>query len=152
MIKRVLVCGVLLLAVVFAGNCPLLSEGKQRAKKIVLIAGKKSHGPGLHEYLKSVKLLKVLLDESPNLNVKTEIHFNGWPEDPKTLDTADSIVTISDGQDGDRYSPVPFMTDARMPVIEKQMKRGLWFCDHSFFHFCSGQIRSPDSRMGRWLF
>ena len=69
MSKRVWICGALLLAVVFAGNCPLLSEGNQRAKKIVLIAGKKSHGPGLHEYLKSVKLLKVMLDESPNLNV-----------------------------------------------------------------------------------
>ncbi len=135
MSKRVWVCGALLLAVVFAGNCPLLSEGNQRAKKIVLIAGKKSHGPGLHEYLKSVKLLKVMLDESPNLNVKTEIHFNGWPEDPKTLDTADSIVTISDGQDGDLYSPVPFMTEARMPVIEKQMKRGCGFVTIHFSTF-----------------
>ena len=135
MIQRVSVCGVLFLAVVFAGNCPLLSEGKQRAQKIVLIAGKKSHGSGLHEYLKSVKLLKVLLDEAANLNVKTEIHFNGWPEDPKTLDTADSIVTISDGQDGDRYSPVPFMTEARMLVIEKQMKRGCGFVTIHFSTF-----------------
>jgi type 1 glutamine amidotransferase len=132
MSKRVWICGALLLAVVFAGNCLLLSQSNHRAKKIVLIAGKKSHGPGLHEYLKSVKLLKVMLAESPNLNVKAELHFNGWPEDPRTLDTADSIVTISDGQDGDLYSPVPFMTEARMPVIEKQMKRG---CGLVTIHF-----------------
>ena len=102
-------------------------------RKVVLIAGKKSHGPGAHEYVKSVKLLKVMLDRSPNLkDVETEIHFNGWPEDPSTLDTADAIITISDGQDGDKYSPVPFMTNARMAVIERQMKRG---CGFFTFHF-----------------
>ena len=132
MSKRLWICGAFLVVVVFAANSPLMAEGDQRAKKIVLIAGKKSHGPEVHEYLKSVKLLKVMLDESANLNVKTEIHFNGWPENPKTLDTADSIVVISDGQDGDLYSPVPFMTEARMPVIEKQMKRG---CGLVTIHF-----------------
>ncbi len=136
MSKRLWVCGVFLLAVMFALNDPLISKGAQRTRKIVLIAGMKSHGPGVHEYLKSVKLLKVMLDESPNLgNVKTEIHFNGWPEDSRTLDTADSIVTISDGQDGDRYSPVPFMTEARMPVIEKQMRRGCGFVTIHFSTF-----------------
>jgi type 1 glutamine amidotransferase len=102
-------------------------------KKIVLIAGKKSHGPGAHEYVKSVKLLKVMLDRSPNLKgVRTEIHFNGWPEDPRALDSADTILTISDGQDGDKYSPVPFMTDERMQVLERQMKRG---CGFGTLHF-----------------
>ena len=103
------------------------------ARKVVLIAGKKSHGPGAHEYVKTVKLLKMMLDRSPNLRgVETEIHFNGWPEDPSTLDTADAIMTISDGQDGDKYSPVPFMTDERMAVIERQIKRG---CGFLTFHF-----------------
>ncbi len=99
----------------------------------MLIAGKKSHGPGAHEYLKSVKLLKVLLDRASNLKgIRTEIHFNGWPENPDTLSDADTIVTISDGQDGDRYSPVPFMTEERMKVMGKQMRRG---CGFMTFHF-----------------
>jgi len=96
-----------------------------RAKKIVLIAGAKSHAPGAHEYLKSVKLLKVLLDRSPNVGkLRTEVHFNGWPEDAATLDTADTIVIISEGQPGDKNPPVPFMTSERMKVMEKQMQRG----------------------------
>lgn len=104
-----------------------------RTKKIVLLAGKKSHGPGVHEYEKSVKLLKVMLDGASNvLNVRTEIHFDGWPEDPRTLDDADTIMTISDGQDGDKFSPVPWMTPERMPVIERQMQRG---CGFVTFHF-----------------
>ncbi len=97
-------------------------------RKIVLIAGKKSHGPGEHEYEKSVKLLKVMLDRSPNLHgVKTEIYFNGWPEDPKVLDTADTIVFISDGMEW-----LPFGTDERIAVLQKQMDRG---CGFITFHF-----------------
>lgn len=104
-----------------------------RPRKIVLIAGKKSHKPGEHEYEKTVRLLKVLLDRAPNLkNISTEIHFNGWPENPATLEDADTIVTISDGQDGNLYSPVPFMTPERMQVMQRQMKRG---CGFMTFHF-----------------
>ena len=117
-----------------------------QGKKIVLIAGKKSHGPGAHEYLKSVKLLKVMLDRSENLDgVRTEIHFNGWPENPRTLDSADTIVTISDGQDGDKYSPVPFMTRERMAVMERQMKRGCGFVTIHFSTF------TPDEYGGEIL-
>ncbi|MCP5120709.1 MAG: ThuA domain-containing protein [bacterium] len=123
---------IVVLPLLMLSACTLSPPGK----KIVLIAGKKSHGPGAHEYLKSVKLLKVMLDRSPNLTgVRTEIHFNGWPEDPRTLDTADTIVTISDGQDGDKYSPAPFMTRERMAVMERQMKRGCGFVTIHFSTF-----------------
>ena len=57
--------------------------------KIVLIAGPKSHGPvgnGIHDYPWSVKLLKVMLDNS-NIRdkVQVEYHLEGWPENPETL-------------------------------------------------------------------
>src|SRR5580698_4399672 len=95
-----------------------LSGSAAKPRKIVLIAGKKSHGPGEHEYLKTIKLLKVLLDRSPNLHgVTTEIYFNGWPEDAKTLDTADTIVVISDGQDHDESLRVPIYTPERMRIM-----------------------------------
>ena len=100
-------------------------------KKIVIIAGRKSHPPGAHEYLKSAKLLKVMLERSTP-GARVELHFNGWPENAATLDTADSIVTISDGQDGHLGSPVPFMTPERMAIIERQMKRG---CGFGLIHF-----------------
>lgn len=107
-------------------------------KKIVIIAGRKSHPPGAHEYLKSAKLLKILLERSTP-HARVELHFNGWPENPATLDTADSIVTLSDGQDGHLGSPVPFMTPERMAVIERQMKRG---CGFGLIHFSTF---APDS-------
>jgi type 1 glutamine amidotransferase len=100
------------------------TAGDIRPRKIVLIAGKKSHGPGEHEYPKSVRLLKVLLDRSPNLGgIKTEAYFNGWPEDPSVLDTADTIVMLSDGMEW-----LPYIdSDDRLHAMQKQMDRGCGF-------------------------
>ncbi|EPR68876.1 putative large multi-functional protein [Cyclobacterium qasimii M12-11B] len=103
-----------------------------KAKKIVLIAGPKSHGPKAHEYIKSVRLMKTMLDNSNVEGIATEIHFNGWPEDPLTLEDADLILYISDGRDGPLFDEVPFMTNDRMEVMKRQMDRG---CGLSLIHF-----------------
>jgi type 1 glutamine amidotransferase len=103
-----------------------VGANESTAKKIVLIAGKKSHGPGAHEYEKDVKLLKHCLDTSPNAKgVKTEAHFGGWPSDPATLDTADAIVLFSDGLD--KQYPIqqhPFLKGDHLAVVERQLHRG----------------------------
>lgn len=96
----------------------------QSPKKIVLIAGVKTHGPGEHEYLKTVRLIKVMLDHATNLRgVKTEIHFNGWPANPATLDDADAIVVYADGSDAQEDHD-PLFTGDHWSIIQKQMKRG----------------------------
>ncbi len=96
----------------------------QSLKKIVLIAGKKTHGPGEHEYVKTVNLLKVMLDHAPNLKgVKTEIHYDGWPADPTTLNDANVILIYADGTD-DKEDHDPLFVGDHWSVIEKQMKRG----------------------------
>ena len=131
---RFLLCGLLL----FSVTVPATGQEPPKPKKIVLIAGKKSHGPGVHEYEKSVRLLKAMLDTSPNLEgYHVEIHFNGWPTDPTTLDDADTIMTISDGRDGNKFSPVPWMTEQRMAVMRKQMQRGCGFITFHFSTFAS---------------
>jgi len=103
---------------------PRSANAADVSRKITLIAGKKSHGPGEHEYVKSVKLLKILLDQSPNLHgIATEIYFNGWPDDPTVLDTADTIVLISDGME---WLPWTFAED-RVRILQKQFDRGCGF-------------------------
>jgi type 1 glutamine amidotransferase len=95
-------------------------------KKIVLIAGTKdpNHPVGTHEYERTVKLLKYGLESSANLRgIACEVHFNGWPKDETTLDTADSIVLVSSGSDR-RLEDHPLLLGERMKVIGKQMKRG----------------------------
>ncbi len=106
-------------------------------RKIVLIAGPKSHGPvgnGIHDYPWSVKLLKVMLDNS-NIaeQVRVEYHLDGWPSDPATLDDADTIMVISDGRDGDAYAEAPhFGSEEHLAQVQKQIDRGCGFCT---FHF-----------------
>ncbi len=110
---------------------PARATHPQKHRRIVLIAGSKSHGPGMHEYLKSARLLKVLLDRAPGMkNVETEVVYDGWPTNVSDLDTADTIVFISDGM---QWSPWTF-TPERIAAIQKQIDRG---CGFMIFHFAT---------------
>lgn len=104
-----------------------------RLKKIVLIAGPiTGHDKHTHEYEKNVLLIKHLLDTSPNLkNLRTEAYFNGWPQDERTLDNADTIVLISDGSDHNELDHPLYVGDRRK-TLEKQMRRG---CGLLLFHW-----------------
>ncbi len=106
----------------------LTADGHRR---IVLIAGSKSHGVGMHEYLKSIRLMKVLLDRAPGLKgVETDVIYDGWPTDASILDTADTIVFFSDGM---QWSPWTF-TPERVALLQKEMDRG---CGFMTFHFAT---------------
>ncbi|RDC65847.1 ThuA domain-containing protein [Adhaeribacter pallidiroseus] len=118
-----------------------------KTRKIVLIAGEKSHDAGFHEYIKTVRLLKTMLDQSNVKGIKTEIYLHGWPQNPATLDDADLILFTSDGRDGDLYSEVPFMTPERMPVMEKQIKRG---CGLALIHFSTFAPDSIGKKILEW--
>ncbi len=65
-------------------------------KKIVLIAGKKSHGYGSHEHRAGCILLGEALNNS-GLNIETTVVTEGWPKDSSVLQDADSIVIYCDG-------------------------------------------------------
>jgi len=113
-------------------------------KKIVLIAGKKSHGPegnGIHDYPWSVKLLKVMLDNSNVAGqVRVEYHLDGWPDDEKTLEDAAAILIISDGRDGDLFAEAPhFATEEHRQQIAKQIDRGCGFLTFHFSTFAPDQ-------------
>jgi type 1 glutamine amidotransferase/mono/diheme cytochrome c family protein len=128
----------------------LLSAERPGTKKVVLIAGPKSHGPvgnGIHDYPWSVRLLKVMLDNSNVRDkLRVEYHLDGWPQDPATLDDADTIMVISDGRDGDKYQEAPHLQDpVKVAWIEKQIKRG---CGFMTFHFSTF---APDSQARRIL-
>src|SRR5690606_33741535 len=84
-------------------------------KKIVLVAGRPSHGPGDHEHNAGVELLAKCLDAQPKTRAQT--YLNGWPRDPSAFDNADSIVLYMDGGDG---HPV----NRHLDQVEEAMKRG----------------------------
>ncbi len=93
-----------------------LADGR---KKLVLIAGKPSHGPGDHEFRAGVKLLEKCLDaDSPQ--IITAAYENGWPADPTAFDNADAIFFYADGGGGH-----PVLQSNRLLQIDALAKRGI---------------------------
>jgi hypothetical protein len=92
MIKR----NLLLVSVLFLGALLVSSASAADApKKLVLIAGKPSHPPRMHEFNAGVQLLaRSLADVS---SVKTEVVLNGWPKDEKVFEGAAAVVFYMDG-------------------------------------------------------
>jgi type 1 glutamine amidotransferase len=96
-------------------------------KKVLLIAGTKSHGPGEHEYEKGVRLLKHCLDTSPNLKgFTTEVHLDGWPKDDTAFDGAATVLLFSDGSDRQEQAH-PLLREKRLQTAQKLMDRGVGF-------------------------
>jgi type 1 glutamine amidotransferase len=92
---------------------------------VVLIAGKRSHGPGEHEHNAGVQLFaKCLAQGAPN--IETRVHLNAeWPS-AEELAQADTILIYSDGGGGH-----PALKDDRLAQLDAQMKRGVGFvCVH----------------------
>ena len=80
-------------------------------KKVVLIAGKPSHGYGAHEHNAGCDLLAHALKTAlPQLEV--EVIHNGWPQDEKVLDGAATIVMYCDGGGGHMVLPHKKEVDA----------------------------------------
>src|SRR5579859_5123263 len=124
----------------------------QSPKKIVILAGPKSHGPvgnGIHDYGWSARLLKVMLENSSVKDkVRVETHLDGWPHDSKTLEDADTIMVISDGRDGDQYAEAPHLaSEERVRFMEKQIKRG---CGFLTFHFSTFAPQKYSQQMLEW--
>src|SRR5262249_33752676 len=67
-------------------------------KKLVLLAGPPSHGPGQHEFNAGCLLLKKCLEKTPGLEVVVQL--NGWPRDEKVFDGASAILCFADGGAG----------------------------------------------------
>jgi len=100
-------------------------EVTSKPRKLVLIAGKPSHPPLMHEFRAGTMLLEKRLKEVPGLIV--ERHEMGWVTDEKTFDDADAVVCFSDGND--RH---PLLEEeGRLKTMEKLVERGVGFgCIH----------------------
>ncbi len=86
-------------------------------KRILLIAGPPSHGPGLHEYNAGVLLLQKCLAATPGL--KVDVALNGWPLSPTALDGVDAILIASDG--GAKHILLP---DDRLAAVDRVVRKG----------------------------
>ena len=93
-------------------------------KKLVLIAGRPSHPPMMHEFRAGSILLEKRLQEIPGLTV--ERHEQGWVKDESTWADAAAIVIFSDGGGGH-----PAIQDKRLELLERLIAQGVGFgCMH----------------------
>src|SRR5258707_5827343 len=105
----------LLLAVVVLGAA-MGASGMD--KKIVLVAGPPSHGPGQHEHRAGCLLLNSCLDKVSGFS--SVVYSNGWPQDPRAFDGAASIVLYMDG--GPNH---PALQDDHLQQLGALMKQGV---------------------------
>jgi hypothetical protein len=93
-------------------------------KKLVMLAGKPSHGPLEHEFNAGVLLLAKCLAGVPGLEV--EHYKNGWPDSEKAFEGASGIFLYADGGGGH-----PFIQGNHLAIIDDYMKRGVGLmCAH----------------------
>lgn len=85
----------LLAAVMIA---PSLAE--EASKKIVFIAGNRSHSSGEHEFRAGSMLLAKALNEQSGLPVEATVVGVDWPRDKPVLEGADAIVIYADADSG----------------------------------------------------
>ena len=89
-------------------------------KKIVLIAGKPSHPPRMHEFNAGAKLLASCIQEVPE--VKLEVVLNGWPKDESIFEGASAVVFYMDGGGG--HEAVQ-QEGRRLKMIDEWVQKGV---------------------------
>jgi hypothetical protein len=103
---------------------PPMAPAASKPRKLVMIAGTPSHGPGDHEFNAGVLLLDKCLKGLPGL--ETVVFRNGYPKDDSALDTADGILCYADGGDGH-----PLIRGGRLDRIGKLVEKGVGvMCAH----------------------
>ena len=96
----------------------------EKKKKLVMLAGKPSHGPMEHEFNAGVLLLAKCLGRVPGLEV---VHYKGgWPDSEKAFEGADGIFLYADGGTGH-----PFIQENHLSIVGDFMSRGVGLmCAH----------------------
>jgi hypothetical protein len=107
-------------AAAMAASFPLVSLAApaEAPKKLVIIAGKPSHPPGMHEFRAGSLLFQKCLAATAGLEVS--VHPNHWVADESVLETADAVVIYADGGGGHPVLAAP----GRKEKIQKLVDRG----------------------------
>jgi len=145
----VLRCFLAVLFVAAAGATTLETQG--RDKRIVIIAGRPSHGPGLHEFRAGSLLLQKALADIKG--VKVDVIPMGWPkkmvngtevDDHAALNGADAVFIYADG--GRNH---PAIQGDRVKVIDALAAKGAGL---GFGHYGVEVPVGPSAEaMHRWI-
>ena len=112
--------------------------------KIVLVAGKPSHPPRMHEFNAGVQLMAKCLNETPGIDV--QFVLNGWPKDESVFDGAIAVVFFMDG--GGRHEVVG-ENGRRLKVVDDWAAKGIGL---GFMHFGVEVIADQaGNQFKRWI-
>lgn len=109
--------------------------------KIVLVAGRQSHGPGDHEFFAGSAILMKLLKQTPG--VFPVMARDGWPKDPKTFENAKAVVFYMDGGGGH-----PILQKDRRAEVQKMIDKGVGFVN---LHYAVEYPKSQSDHIFNWL-
>ncbi len=90
------------------------------SKKLVIVAGKPSHPPRMHEFNAGVQLIDKCLKDVDGLDV--HVVLNGWPQEESIFDGADAVVFYMDG--GGRHEVVQ-EEGRRLKLVDSWTKQGV---------------------------
>ena len=110
-------------------------------KKIVIVAGRRSHGPGDHEFFAGSALLMKMLQQTPGVSVV--MARDGWPKNPKTFDDTKAVVFYMDGGGGH-----PIIQKEHKEVVQKLMDQGVGFVN---LHYAVEYPKSQSDHVLQWL-
>jgi hypothetical protein len=123
-------------------SVPLEVDSKDpHLTKIVLVAGRQSHGPGEHEFFAGCALLMKLLKQTPG--VFPVMVRDGWPKNPHIFDGAKSLVFFMDGGSGH-----PIIQQDHRQVVERLMDAGVGFVN---LHYAVEYPKSQSDHILNWL-
>ncbi|MBM3848143.1 MAG: ThuA domain-containing protein, partial [Verrucomicrobia bacterium] len=91
-------------------------EASAAQKKILLIAGSRSHGPGDHEFRAGCLLLQSALAKTSG--VISEVASNGWPTSETAFKDVNAVLIYADGGNGH-----PFLKPERLKLLRGLMEK-----------------------------
>lgn len=134
----------LLLLAALLGSIQFGSIVHAETKKVVLVAGKPSHPPRMHEFNAGVQLLADSLKGVPDLEVK--VLLNGWPKDESVFENASSVIFYMDG--GKRHEVVQ-EEGRRLKIVDEWAKKGVGL---GFMHYGVEILKEDASaEFKRWI-
>lgn len=110
--------------------------------KILLIAGKPSHGPGDHEFRAGMLLIQRALNSQPGL--QAVVASNGWPTTPAAFDGVAAVIIYADGGAGH-----PAIQEERMNFLTGLARKGVGL---GFMHYGVEVPKGdPGKAMQEWV-
>lgn len=109
--------------------------------RIVLVAGRQSHGPGEHEFFAGCALLMKLLRQTPG--VFPVMARDGWPQNSRLFDGARCLVFYMDG--GKDH---PIIQEGHLDQVHKAMGAGAGFVN---LHYAVEYPREHSQPLLSWL-